>query len=104
MPERLDRPVTIARDGGEPVIPWSDRQALTRRLQHVKAHNRIRSAFDAVGATRRVELTNVQRSKLLYVLDEWSLGLDRYDEPMPEVFDTLRFVLRLDLHDAEQRG
>ena len=70
----------------------------------MKAHSRICSAFeDDIGAIRRVELTNVQRSKLVDALDEWSLGRDGYDEPLPRVFDTLRFLIRLDLHDAEQR-
>lgn len=82
MPERLD-PVSVSLNRGEVGLSWDSRQALTARMQHVRTTARIRDAFDAVGASRSVELGSGQRTALLIVLEAWSLDLDGY-EPMPQ--------------------
>jgi hypothetical protein len=80
-----------------------NRQALMRRLQHVKSTARLRDSFEAVvGASRPVELTGGQRTALLLTLEGWSLDLDGY-EAMPKGLIELRNALIDDLHDAEKR-
>ena len=62
--------------------PGASRQALMRRLQHVHETAQLKATFDAVGASRAVELTGGQRTALLLTLEGWSLDLDGY-EPHP---------------------
>ena len=99
MAERPDS-VTISLSRGDVTLAWSTRQALMRRLQHVQSTARIRSSFDAVGASRPVELNPGQRTALLLMLEAWSLDLDD-DQPMPDGLVLLRNALISDLHDAE---
>jgi hypothetical protein len=95
MPERLDR-VTIAFGRGDVILSWDTRQALMARLQHVKSTARIRASFEAVGATRAVGLSMAQRTFLLRMLEDWSLGRDGY-EAMPADLFELRNALIDDL-------
>ena len=91
MPDRLDK-VTIALSRGDIVIDWDTRQALMARLLHVGTRARIRDTFQAVGATRPVELRPGQRAALLQVLDDWLADNTGY-APMPEELFTLRDAL-----------
>ena len=91
MPDRLDR-VTIALSRGDIVIDWETRQALMARLLHVGTRARIRDSFQAVGATRPVELRPGQRAALLQVLDDWSADADA-SARMPEELFILRDAL-----------
>ena len=61
MPQGLDR-VTVALSSGNVSFSWDERQALMRRLQHVQSRARIRDSFDAVGASRLVELSTGQQT------------------------------------------
>ena len=61
MPERLDH-VTIALGGGDVTLSWDARQALLARLEHVHESSSLRAMFEAVGATRPVELNPAQRA------------------------------------------
>ena len=93
MPECLDR-ITIALKSGDIAIQWDARQALLARLQYVADSTSLRAMFDAVGASRPVELNPAQRATLLGLLDEWA----RDDsEAMPTELDKLRRALRDDL-------
>ena len=74
MPEHVDR-VTVSLNSGDVIIPWDARQALMRRLLHVRETGRLRAGFDAVGASRPVDLHVGQRSALLVALEGWSLDL-----------------------------
>ena len=100
MPERLDR-VSVALNRGAVILTWDARQALMRRLQHVRSTARIRDSFEGVGASRPVELTGRQRSRLLLILEGWSLDLDFY-EAMPQDLLELRNALIADLQGAEE--
>jgi hypothetical protein len=71
-----------------------------RRLQHVQSTTRLRASFEAVGASKPVELTGGQRTTLLLTLEGWSLDLDDY-EPIPEQLLELRNALIADLNGAE---
>ena len=97
MPDRLDQ-ITVALSRGDVTLSWDTRQALMARLQHVQSTSNLRATFEAVGATRPVELNPAQRATLLGLLDEWSLGRDT-DEAMPEELLELRNALRDDLAD-----
>src|SRR5687768_13016769 len=93
MPERLDR-VTIELKIGNIAVPSDARQALHTRLQLGRLSTSLRAMFDAVGASRPVELNPAQRATLLGMLDEW----DRDDSAaLPTELDKLRRALRDDL-------
>jgi hypothetical protein len=98
MPERLDQ-VPVAINGGEITLTWDTRQALMRRLLHIQETARLRASFDAVGATRPVELNQGQRNALLSALENWSR--DGSYEPMPKELTLLRAALADDLNEAE---
>jgi hypothetical protein len=101
VPERLDH-VTIALKGGNVTISWDNREALMRRLEHVRSNVRIRASFAAGGSSRPVELTASQRTALLVTLETWALD-GRGQERMPEGLFELRNALLRDLHDAGAR-
>ena len=67
MPDRLDT-ITVALSRGDVTISWDARQALLARLQHVNMSS-LRAMFEAVDATRPVELNPAQRATLLGLLD-----------------------------------
>ena len=113
MPERLDRvAVTLAQR--DVTISWDARQALMTRLYdaNIKAgmmtfgesSDGLLRSFEAVGATRPVELTEAQRSLLLRVLvrwseeDVWSLTADGQ---MPAEVVILCDALKADLRGRE---
>jgi hypothetical protein len=95
VPERLDS-ITIALSLGHVTISWDARQALLSRMQHVHDSTSLRASFDAVGASRPVELNPAQRATLLGLLDEWTLD---ESEAMPTELENLRVALRDDLAD-----
>ena len=115
MPERLDR-VTVALSRADFVFGWEARQALLERLYNANIRagmmtwgastDDILRAFEAVGATRPVELTRPQRTLLLRVLRTWSEEERWALEPdgrMPEELATLREALGFDLRASEPR-
>jgi hypothetical protein len=53
-------------------IPRSSRQALLAEIRGLESMKPIRTAFEAVGASRPVELTVDQRAELLHVLEVWA--------------------------------
>lgn len=99
MPERLDC-ITVALDSGPVTLTWDARQAMMRRLLHVQENFRLRASFDAVGASRPVELTCNQRTTLLLTLENWALDLDTFEAISPELLE-LRDELIVDLHSAQ---
>jgi hypothetical protein len=112
MPERLDR-VTIALDARDITISWEARQALQKRLYYKDvmagmmtrgaSTDGILRAFEAVGATRPVELTKGERILLLSMLRIWPHDERWAIEPdgaMPAELSLLRDALADDLHDA----
>jgi len=94
MPDRLDT-ITVALSRGDVTISWDARQALLARLQHVNDSSSLRAMFEAVGATRPVELNPAQRATLLGLLDEWTLE----DDALPTDLIGLRDALSEDLAD-----
>jgi hypothetical protein len=103
MPERIDR-VTVAMNATDAVtLSWNARQSLLDRLKREDGTDTIVTAFEAVGATRSVELTVAQRATLLQALERWaSLAYDGFKSILPEL-EQLRHALEDDLAAAEQR-
>ena len=99
MPERLDC-IIVALNSGPVTLTWDARQALMLRLQRVRENFRLRASFDAVGASRPVELTSNQRTTLLLTLENWALDLDTFEAISPELLE-LRDELIVDLHSAQ---
>jgi len=94
VPERPDT-ITVALSAGDITLSWDTRRALLARLQHVSESSSLRAMFEAVGATRPVELNPAQRATLLGLLDEWTLE----DETLPADLIELRNKLSEDLAD-----
>ena len=98
MPEHPDR-VTVALKQSDVPLSWLGRQVLLGRLQHAQE---IRAAFEAVGATRPVELTPGQRAELLALLEKWALETPSGYAGLPgEVLD-LRNALMNDMNGGER--
>lgn len=70
MPERLDR-ITVTVPDGDVSVSWATREELMRLLAQRDDTAAIRSRFDAVGASRPVELTREERVALRDLIGEW---------------------------------
>ena len=102
MPAHLNR-ITVALSGREVFLRWDTRQALMARMRYVGGTDRLLDAFDAVGASRPVDLGPGHRDALLQVLEYWASGLDDYGAIPPELLE-LRDALIDDFDGTEQRG
>jgi hypothetical protein len=71
---RLDRvQVNVA---GDPVeITWDERDTLLRKLRILTNCETIVENFEAVGASRPVELDDEQRSRLRLTLELWGVSV-----------------------------
>lgn len=98
-PARLDRvQVTLSR--GPVELPWDSRDALLDQFLHLDSMKPILDAFEAVGASTPVKLTQEQKSDLLGVIEFW---MNQVGQPqLPAGVFELRNALH-DLHDAQQR-
>jgi hypothetical protein len=81
-------------------LPWTSREALLEQLQHLDSMWEVRKAFEDVGTSRAVALTQQQKSDLLQMIVHWAEGEEGYDRLPEGIFD-LRNALHDDLHDAE---
>jgi hypothetical protein len=100
MPERLDN-VTIKLNRGTATLPWPSRDALLEKLTHVEHGTSIRDAFEAVGASRPVELTLEQKAKLHGVIDNWIDGLEGGVDDLDEGIRELWAGLYADVYGDE---
>ena len=71
MPERLDR-VAVSTPRGIIEIPWSSRDQLLHELRTLDNADAIRTAFEAVGASRPVPLSPADQQTLLTAIDTWA--------------------------------
>jgi hypothetical protein len=88
--DRLDRvEVNVA---GEIVdITWDERDQLLGKLRVLEGSETIVLNFEAVGASRPVELTEEQRSQLRVILELWGVNV------LPEgLADLLMALVRAD--------
>jgi hypothetical protein len=91
---RLDR-VEIRLSRRVVRISWDSRTELLARLRRLESAGPIVRAFEAVGASRPVELDREQKATMYAVLDVWlqNVPVDEFPE---DVMD-LRYVLDGDL-------
>jgi hypothetical protein len=71
MPERLDR-VAIATSRTTIELPWGSRDRLLHEIRNLAGADTIRTAFDAVGASRPVPLSRADEIILFNAINEWS--------------------------------
>ena len=71
---RLDR-VRVDVAGEIVLITWDERDVLLEELAFAEGTKPIRESFEAVGASRQVELDVEQQARLRTALDDW--GSDR---------------------------
>jgi hypothetical protein len=87
---RLDR-VRVDVAGKIVEISWDERDTLLEELAFAADTKPIRVKFEAVGASRPVELDTEERARLRIALDDW--GSDRLQ---PEGIARLHEALRAD--------
>jgi hypothetical protein len=97
MAKHIDS-IAIALRRGKVVLPWSSRAPLLGRLS--EESQGIREAFEAVGASVPVRLTNEQKAELAITIDAWANTLEAKSLDLPEGVWNLRNELRDDLNDA----
>jgi hypothetical protein len=97
VPERLNR-VTVKYSRGEIVLPWASRDALLAELSQLDSAKGIRDAFEAVGASRPVELSPQDTGLLIEVIDMWTRRIPI--DQLPKGIWNLRNALLDDLHDT----
>lgn len=68
---RTDR-VVVKTAFGTVELPWDSRQALLTQIRHLGSAKPIVDAFEAVGTTRPVVLTEEQRGQLGGLLNFWA--------------------------------
>ena len=95
--------VTVALSGREVFLGWEAREALMARMRHVGGTDPLLDAFDAVGASRPVDVGPGQRDALLQVLEHWASGRDDCAAIPPELLE-LRDALIDDFDGTEQQG
>jgi hypothetical protein len=71
---RLDR-VQVDVSGEIIEISWGERDALLEKLETIAGCDAIVEKFDAVGASRPVQLDDEQRSRLRVALELWGVSV-----------------------------
>ena len=97
MPPRLDRVHVATSDSGIE-IPWTTRDQILEQLRQRRDALPIIRAFEAVGATRPVELDTNGKALLIEALGSW-IDRAREDE-LPAGVAELRAALLEDLDAA----
>jgi hypothetical protein len=99
MPRSIHR-VQITSSRGMVELPWSSRQALLKRFEHLDSMRDVREAFEAVGTSRPVSLTQTQKAVLLEIVDAWGHEVEGGPTAgLPEGIFELCNALRDDLYD-----
>ena len=96
MPERLG--VAISTLHGSIELPWNSRDQLLHEIRHLDGADRIRAAFDAVGASHPVPLSRGDKVLLFHAINTWTESVTI--EQLPEGMWKLRNALADDFHDA----
>jgi hypothetical protein len=113
VPEWLDKVTVTAGRTGEVTLTWEVRDALLAELAHQEqipgalpsalSLRPIRATFEAVGATRPVELTIEQKMDLFQAIGHWQHGPGGDRGIDMSALIPLRRALREDIQDYEQR-
>jgi hypothetical protein len=94
---RIDE-VRIALRQGIVVIPWS---SLLDQFRNLDSMNDVRDAFQALGTTPPVRLTDPQKALLLNIITFWADQTDGGYDNLPEGIYDLRNALHDDLHHVD---
>ena len=89
--------VRIALRRGIVSIPWSSRDALLEQLRDQDSMSDVRDAFQAVGTTQPVRLTDPQKLGLRNVITFWANEMGGSYDDLPEGIYALRNALQDDL-------
>jgi hypothetical protein len=101
MPERLDR-VAIATSRDVVELSWSSRDSLLHEIRNLGENAKpIRTAFEAVGASRPVELSRADQATLSSAIQLWADSVTV--EALPPGIWRLRCALGDQLADADHR-
>jgi hypothetical protein len=75
VPERLDR-VAIATSRDVIELSWASRDSLLHEIRNLGENGKpIRTAFEAVGASRPVELRPADQRTLFSAIELWAAGV-----------------------------
>jgi len=98
MPERRDR-VAIATSRDVIELPWASRDSLLHEIRHLGGNAKpIRAAFEAVGASRPVELSRADQTTLFSAIELWADSVTV--EALPPGIWRLRCALADQLDEA----
>ncbi len=100
MSQHLNDRVRIRLGRGDVDLPWSSRTALLDEIRHLGSAKPIIGAFEAVGVSRPVVLTDDQKGVLLELIEFWGNQNRGGLKALPEGLYELRNALHDDLHDA----
>jgi len=100
-PERLNQ-VTVTTTRGDVVIPWSSRQALLGELERFSFTYPIRAAFQAVDASRPVQLTPHEKHDLAGLIHRWCRQTPGGFDGLPPGMRELWNALKDDLHGTAE--
>ena len=89
--------VRIALRRGIVSIPSSSRDALLEQLRDQDSMSDVRDAFEAVGTTQPVRLTDPQKLRLRNVITFWANQMGGSYDDLPEGIHALRNALQDDL-------
>jgi hypothetical protein len=89
--------VRIALRRGIVTIPWSSRAALLEQLRDQDSMSDVRDAFQAVGTSQPVRLTDPQKLRLRNVITFWANQMGGSYDDLPEGIYALRNALQDDL-------
>lgn len=101
MPERLDR-VAIATSRDVIELSWASRDSLLHEIRNLGENaTPIRAAFEAVGASRPVELSRAEQTTLFSAIEIWADSVTV--EALPPGIWRLRCALADRVDGADQR-
>jgi hypothetical protein len=100
VPDRLDRVFIDIETRSEPLpLTWDSRNHLLARMRGLDGLESVKTAFEAVGASRPVTLSSEDKRKLCQMLDAWAKRVPISELPAG-IWD-LRCRLADDLADAK---
>jgi hypothetical protein len=101
VPERLDR-VAIATSRDVIELSWASRDSLLHEIRNLGENAKpIRAAFEAVGASRPVELSHAEQTTLFSAIEIWADSVTV--EALPPGIWRLRCALADQVDGADQR-
>lgn len=92
MPERLDN-VQVTTNYGTVEIPWDAREAILAELRGLESARGAVDAFEAVGASRPVELDRDGKLAVLDAITVIASNAGGYDKIDPQLFALRNYLV-----------